>query len=169
MTNPQYWRMQMHPNTNNYSAYYAHQCIGKGFIGLDFANPAVGDLRIQENHDIASKQSEFIKFQSDMSSCDRVLIVSRNLPLVVVTVASNYQYNANAQSELGIWCRHYRCIKNPLYFSDYATKGQISDWMQYTMTSTIEMVKETTGTADLINKMLAWDVENDHQKYSLHS
>ena len=80
-----YWRMQLHPNEAENSAYYASQSIASGFIGLDFATD-VGDLLSEESQNILDTQRDYVDFAKLMQEGDKVLIIVHHFPFAVVTV-----------------------------------------------------------------------------------
>jgi len=132
-----YWRMQLHPDDSENAGYYANQSIAAGFIGLDFATD-VGDLLSDAQQDILSTQKDYINFARNMSIDDKVLIIVHHFPFAVVTASGDYNYIRRTEPELGVWFRHFRRIKDVVYFIDYQTNAR--SWEQYIMTDTISIL-----------------------------
>lgn len=134
-----YWRMQLHPDDSKNSGYYANQSIAAGFIGLDFATE-VGDLLSEENQAISTTQKNYVDFAKNMAIGDKVLIIVHHFPYAVVTVDGEYNYIRRTEPELGVWFRHFRRIKEVVYFSDFQTNAR--SWEQYIMTDTISILRD---------------------------
>ena len=146
-----YWRMQLHPDDGKNSAFYSNQSIAADFIGLDFATEA-GDLLAESQKDIFSSQKDYISFAKDMQVGDKVLIISHHFPVALVTIDGDYNYIRRVEPKLGVWFRHFRRIKDVVYYSDFKTNAK--DWDQYIMTDTISILKdENSKSYKLIQKM----------------
>lgn len=131
--------MQLHPNDADNSAFYANQSVAAGFIGLDFATE-VGDLLSDEQKNILAAQKDYVHFANNMEKGDKVLIIVHHFPFAVVTVDGDYNYIRKTEPELGVWFRHFRRIKDAIYFSDYKTNAK--SWEQYVMTDTISILND---------------------------
>ena len=134
-----YWRMQLHPNEPESAAYYASRSIAAGFIGLDFATE-VGDLLAEEHQNILDTQKDYLAFAKEMQTGDKVLIIVHHFPFAVVTVDGDYNYIRRTEPELGVWFRHFRRVKDVIYFADYNTNVRL--WEQYTMTDAISILRD---------------------------
>ncbi|MCP4706736.1 MAG: hypothetical protein GY865_19230 [candidate division Zixibacteria bacterium] len=146
-----YWRMQLHPDDGDNAAYYANQSIAAGFIGLGFATK-VGDLLSDAVHEITDTQKNYVQFAKKMDIGDKVLIIVHHYPFAVVTVDGEYNYIRNPEPELGVWFKHFRRIKKPIFFSDFKTNSK--SWEQYVMTDTISILKDKNSKSfKLIDKM----------------
>ena len=147
-----YWRMQLHPNEAEIAAYYASESLSAGFIGLDFATD-VGDLLAEEHQTILDIQKDYVAFAKDMQKEDKVLIIVHHFPFAVVTVAGDYNYIRRTEPELGVWFRHFRRIKDVIYFADYNTNAKL--WEQYIMTDTISILRDPNSKSyKLIEEMI---------------
>ena len=129
-----YWRMQLHPNEAESATFYASQSLSAGFIGLDFATD-VGDLLAEEHQNILNTQKDYVAFAKDMNKDDKVLIIVHHFPFAVATVEGDYNYIRRTEPELGVWFRHFRRVKDIVYFADFNTNAR--SWEQYIMTDTI--------------------------------
>ena len=134
-----YWRMQLHPNESESATFYASQSLSAGFIGLDFATD-VGDLLAEDHQNILTSQKDYLAFAKDMEIDDKVLIIVHHFPFAVVTVDGDYNYIRRTEPELGVWFRHFRRIKDIIYFADYHTN--VRTWEQYTMTDAISILRD---------------------------
>jgi len=134
-----YWRMQLHPNEAESAAYYTSQSIAAGFIGLDFATE-VGDLLAEEHQNILDTQKDYLAFAKEMQPGDKVLIILHHFPFAVVTVEGDYNYIRRTEPELGVWFRHFRRVRDVIYFADYITNAK--SWEQYTMTDAIAALRD---------------------------
>ena len=134
-----YWRMQLHPNEAESAAYYTSQSIAAGFIGLDFATE-VGDLLAEEHQNILDTQKDYLAFAKEMKTGDKVLIIVHHFPFAVVTVDGDYNYIRRTEPELGVWFRHFRRVRDVIYFADYITNAK--SWEQYTMTDAIAVLRD---------------------------
>lgn len=135
-----YWRMQLHPNEPENAMFYASQSLAAGFFGLDFATE-VGDLLAKEHQNILTSQKDYLAFAGEMMIGDKVLIIVHHFPFAVVTINGDYNYIRRIEPELGVWFRHFRRIKDAIYFADYCTNAK--SWEQYTMTDAISILKDT--------------------------
>ena len=153
-----YWRMQLHPDDAIYSAFYAYQSIGKGFIGLGFANN-VGDLLAIKSKDELGTQAEYLPFASEMKKGDVVLIMAHHNPIAVVKIKSDYNYIKNTIPELGFWFNHFRQIDTEvIYYADFMTNAK--NTQSLVMTNTIQKISADTQSAQLIQQMIDWEKEN---------
>ncbi len=132
-----YWRMQLHPDEAESSASYASQSIAAGFIGLDFATE-VGDLLAEKQQNIMATQKDYLAFAKEMQIGDKVLIIAHHFPFAVVTVDGEYNYIRRTDPNLGVWFRHFRRVKEVIYYADYNTNAR--SWEQYTMTDAISIL-----------------------------
>lgn len=139
-----YWRMQLHPNEPESAAYCASQSIAAGFIGLDFATD-VGDLLAEEHQDILGTQKDYLAFAKEMKIDDKVLIIVHHFPFAVVTVDGDYNYIRKTEPELGVWFRHFRRVKDVVYFADYNTNAK--SWEPYTMTDAISVLRDSSSNS----------------------
>lgn len=147
-----FWRMQLHPDDAENSGYYANQSIAAGFIGLDFATK-VGDLLSDSHQDILTTQKDYVDFAKNMGVGDKVLIIVHHFPFAVVTVDGEYNYIRKPEPELGVWFRHFRRIKDVIYFADYKTNAM--SWEQYIMTDTISILRDKNSKSyKLIKEIL---------------
>jgi len=141
--------MQLHPNEAESAAYYASESLSAGFIGLDFATD-VGDLLAEEHQ--TDRQKDFVAFAKDMQKGDKVLIIVHHFPFAVVTVDGDYNYIRRTEPELGVWFRHFRRVKDVIYFADYNTNAK--SWEQYIMTDTISLLRDPNSKSyKLIEEM----------------
>ena len=146
-----YWRMQLHPDDSKNSGFYSNQSIAAGFIGLDFATEA-GDLLAESQKNILSSQKDYMSFAKDMQIGDKVLIISHHFPVALVTIDGEYNYIRRAEPKLGVWFRHFRRIKDVVYYADFKTNAKA--WSQYIMTDTISVLKDKNSKSyKLIEKM----------------
>jgi hypothetical protein len=155
--------MQLHPGGDStWAMEYAVHSVGTGFIGLDFDltedGKVVGDLLADNNQKIPSGQEKFVDLAKKMAVGDKVLIIVHHCPFAVVTVAGEYNYIKKSEPELKIWFRHFRKIKNPIYFSDFAVGN--GKWLRSTeiqMPLTLQrLVSTDTLSYTLIQDMIAW-------------
>ena len=79
----------------------------------------------------------YVDFAKNMEIEDKVLIIVHHFPFAVVTVSGDYNYIRNTEPEIGVWFRHFRRIKYPVFYSDYFTNAR--SWEQYVMTDTISI------------------------------
>ena len=146
-----YWRMQLHPNDPDRAMHYTSRSLAAGFIGLDFIKE-VGDLNRAKYEQIPKKQKDYIAFCTEMKRGDKVLIIVHHFPFAVATVAGDYNYILRTEPELGIWFRHFRRVKDVMYFPDYRTNAK--SWEQYKMTDTISILKDPKSkSCHLIKEM----------------
>ena len=119
--------------------FYSHQSVAAGFIGLDFATDT-GDLLAEDHSEILSSQKDYVDFAQKMEVGDKVLVISHHFPLALVTVDSEYNYIRRTEPKIGVWFRHFRRIKDVVYYSDFKTNAK--SWDQYIMTDTISILKD---------------------------
>jgi hypothetical protein len=145
------WRMQLHPNDAESAASYASQSLAAGFIGLDFATD-IGDLLDNEHQDILDSQKDYVAFAKEMKKGDKVLVIVHHFPYAVCTVDGEYNYIRRTEPELGVWFRHFRRVKDVIYFADFNTNAK--SWEQYIMTDTISILRDKTSKSyKLIQEM----------------
>lgn len=154
-----YWRMQLHPSADSpWAMEYASQSIATGFIGLDFDGRSAGDLLSDTNQKIPAGQEIYVDFAKTMAKDDKVLIIVHHFPFAIVTVDGEYNYIRRAEPELGVWFRHFRRIKDPIYFSDFVVGNK--KWernTEITMPLTIQRLVNTDALSyTLIQDMIAW-------------
>jgi len=137
-----YWRMQLHPNEAESATYYASESLAAGFIGLDFATD-VGDLLSEGPQNILDTQKDYVSFAKEMEKGDKVLIIVHHFPFAMVTVDGDYNYIRRTEPELGVWFRHFRRVKDIIYFADYNTNAR--SWEQYIMTDTISILRDPSS------------------------
>lgn len=146
-----YWRMQLHPNDSSNAAAYAGQSLAANFIGLDFITD-VGDLLMDENQNIVSTQKDYRSFAKDMKEGDKVLIIAHHYPFAVATIDGDYNYIRKSVPEIGVWFKHFRRVRDVIYYSDYITNVQ--KWEKIIMTDTISILRtKTSKSYKLIEKM----------------
>jgi hypothetical protein len=153
--------MQLHPDDGRWAMEFASHSIARGFIGLDFDlkedGNVVGDLLADNNQKISSHQNDYVPFATEMDADDKVLIMVHNRPFAVVTVAGEYNYIRRTEPKLDVWFRHFRSIKDPIYFSDFVVgKGE---WLQenFVMPNTIQPLNNPDKISyRLIQEMITW-------------
>lgn len=147
----QYWRMQLHPSDPNYSMQYASKSLAAGFIGLDFKED-VGDLTRTTVDKLPDGQKDYIDFATSMKEGDKVLIIVHHFPFAVATIDSQYNYILRPETELGVWFRHFRRVKDIKYYADYITNAKT--WESLIMTDTISVLYDTSSKSyKLIEEM----------------
>lgn len=130
-----YWRMQLHPGNSRESTRCACESLAAGFIGLDFT-VRIGDLFVELKKNLPQTQKRYWQFAHKMAIDDWVLIMSHNLPLALCQVAGEYNYIRRPESELGVWFRHFRRVRNVSYFADDFPNDDY--WTGIVMTGTID-------------------------------
>lgn len=145
------WRMQLHPDAAPEAMKHAVESLAAGFIGLDFAED-VGDLnRVTRNQ--LTQQKPYLQFAHEMEVGDRVLVMVHHFPFALATVEGEYNYIRNVDSELGVWFRHFRRVRDVRYFADYTTDAH--SWPRITMTDTIcPLRRDDSASSQLIEEWL---------------
>ena len=138
---PQYWRMQLHPNDPDNSMLYTVQCLAHGFIGLDFGKETK-NLEIADISLLPPSEKRFVPFAKEMKSGDIVLIMSHNKPLALVKVIGEYVYIAGYRQS-SVWCHHYRPVKVLGYYADWG--GGTEYLKSIGKSSTIQKIEKQTG------------------------
>ena len=137
-----YWRMQLHPDDGSNAVRYAVESLGRGYIGLDFADPP-GELTNVRAEDIPQNQRDYLDFAHRMREGDFVLIVAHHHPFALVEVTGAYNYIREPELELRFWFRHFRRVKPVSYYADWVTNP--TTWQQTTMTDTISILNDTNS------------------------
>lgn len=146
-----YWRMQLHPDEARRAAFHTIQSISAGFVGLDFAT-AVGDLLSEEHQNVLTTQKDYLAFAKEMAIGDKVLIIIHHFPFAVVTVDGEYNFIRMTVPELGVWFRHFRKVRDVIYFADHNTNARL--WEPLTMTDAICILRDTDSKSyKLIEEM----------------
>lgn len=126
--------MQLHPNDPSRSVECAAKSLAAEFIGLDFIDDT-GDLLLTEPQSVVLGQRDYFAFANVMAVGDQVLIMAHHYPFALCTVASDYNYIKHTEKKLGIWFRHFRCVKNIRFYADKITNAH--NWQRITMIDTI--------------------------------
>lgn len=134
-----YWRMQLHPAAPGEATRHAVECLGAGFVGLDFAAD-VGDLTQASKDKLPEGQRDYLLFANEMTEGDQVLVIVHHYPFALARVASPYNYVRRVCPELGIWFRHFRRVDGVRFYPDFVTNAQ--KWEQLTMTDTISPLRD---------------------------
>ncbi|MCB2213521.1 hypothetical protein KQI52_15510 [bacterium] len=134
-----YWRMQLHPSDSQNAVEQTVSCLGKGYIGLDFEQD-IGDLLTTEKEIIKSTQQDYWYFAHSMKVGDHALIIAHHYPFALVEVVGEYNYIRDSETDLGIWCRHFRKVKLIGFYADYTTNAK--SWQQLIMTDTISILND---------------------------
>ena len=137
-----YWRMQLHPDDGSSAVRYTVDSLGRGYIGLDFADPP-GDLTNVRAEDIPQNQRDYWDFAHRMRVGDFVLVVAHHYPFALVKVTGAYNYIREPELELGFWFRHFRRVEPVGYYADRVTNPRT--WQQTIMTDTISILTDTNG------------------------
>lgn len=128
------WRMQLHPNAAPEAMRHAVESLAAGYIGLDFGSD-IGDLLQSPTGHLTQAEKTYLAFANEMVGGDRVLVVVHHFPFALATVDGPYNYIRECAPELGVWFRHFRKVRDVMYYADYVTNP--SNWPQTTMTNTI--------------------------------
>ena len=134
-----YWRMQLHPSEPGDAVQHCVESLAAGYIGLDFATD-VGDLMTTPQSVLPENQKDYLAFAHEMASGDRVLIIAHHFPFALTTVDGPYNFIREAVSELGVWFRHFRKVRNVRYYGDLITNAR--SWEAITMTDTISPLRD---------------------------
>ncbi len=139
-----YWRMQLHPDDSSKAMAHSVNSVAAGFIGLDFEKDP-GDLRFTDPATLPENQRGYIDLAKRMREGDKVLILVHHFPFALVTVASDYNYIARREPEIGVWFRHFRRIDKgqTKYYSDFIKDAR--KWEPITMTGTLFILDDTSG------------------------
>lgn len=135
-----YWRMQLHPDDSESAVAHTTRSLGRGYIGLDFAEPP-GDLTDVAAEDIPQTQRDYWDFAHTMREGDFVLVVAHHYPCALARVSGPYNYIREPDQELGVWFRHFRRVEVLGYYSDLVTNP--ARWEQTTMTDAISVLSDT--------------------------
>ena len=146
-----YWRMQLHPNQPEEAMAYAVKSLAAGFIGLDFRRDP-GNLLITARDKLPTNQRDYWDFAHRMQTGDKVLIIVHHFPFALATVAGDYTYITGAVPEIGVWFRHFRRVKDVLYYADCRTN--VRAWRQLRMTDTISILSDRDSASARL--MRAW-------------
>ena len=150
---PQYWRMQLHPNRSKHSMFYTVQCLANGIIGLDFGKETK-NLKIANTSILPRNEKRFVPFATEMKSNDIVLIMSHNKPLALVEVIGEYVYIAGYRQS-PVWCNHYRPAKVLSYYADW--RGGTEYLNDIGKSSTIQKINDQAGSFyRFVNKWRKW-------------
>jgi hypothetical protein len=151
-----FWRMQLHPDNASEAMRHAVKSLAADYVGLDFETE-VGDLtRItkEQMEQLAPGQKKYRAFADEMAEGDKVLIMVHNFPFALVTVDGDYNYIRKLAPEIGVWFRHFRKVKDVLYYSDYETNAR--NWKSIPMPETIAPLRDQNGdTYQLIEEWLS--------------
>ena len=83
-----------------------------------------------------------------------MLIIAHHYPFAVAEVSGDYNYVRNPVPRIGVWFRHFREVKNILYYGDHFTNA--SAWEQVRMTDTLSPLRrDDTKSFKLIEEMRA--------------
>ena len=137
-----YWRMQLHPGGSREAVKHAATSLSAGLIGLDFAED-IGDLLIADKSMLPQGQKDCWSFAHEMEVGDKVLIITHHFPLAVVTVDGGYNYIRQAVPEIGVWFRHFRRVRDILYYADRVTNAH--SWESIKMTDTISPLRSPSS------------------------
>jgi hypothetical protein len=84
---------------------------------------------------------------------DVVLIITHHYPFALATVAGRYNYIFRPDPYIG-WFRHFRPVKNVVYYFDFKTS--VRTWEKIIMTDTFSpLIDENTKSYRLIQEWLA--------------
>ena len=144
-TEPQFWRMQLHPECETLEERKdcTDLCL-KGpqpRIGLDFKDKSTGDLR---NVDPAkmSGQANYYAFYKPMDIGDVVLIFISSVPYALVRVTGEYEYGADPNPD-EVWCAHHRKVHLLAYIDEH--KDQLHSPDDLRTSAAIQRVEDKTG------------------------
>ena len=154
---PQYWRMQLHPNDSENSMFYTVQCLAHGYIGLDFGE-AMGDLKTEDISQLPPSEKLFVQIESPMKSGDIVLVMSHNKPVALVKVIGEYVFiNEYLKDHLKFpaWCSHFRPVQVLSYYADWAGEPELAK--KLIMSNTIQPIDKQDGLFyQLVDKWHKW-------------
>lgn len=134
-----YWRMQLHPGEPGKAMWHAATSLSSGFVGLDFEQD-LGDLSLSEAAELPSGQKDCIAFANEMQIGDTVLVIVHHFPLALATIDGPYNYIRDPVSEIGVWFRHFRRVRDISYYSDWITNA--NSWERLTMTDTLSPLRD---------------------------
>lgn len=129
-----YWRMQLHPCERTVAVHHTITSLAAGYIGLDFVTD-IGDLRLLRKEQLPDGQHDYWDFGHVMRKDDVVLIITHHFPFALARIAGPYNYISRAQPHLGVWFRHFRRVRDVVYYADMVTNAH--SWQQLKMTDTI--------------------------------
>lgn len=142
-----YWRMQLHPDDSTRAILHSTRSLGRGYIGLDFAEPP-GDLIHVDPASIPPSQRDYADFAHSMALNDLVLVVAHHYPHALARVIGNYNYIRSPDTELGVWFRHFRRVEVLSYYADYETNP--ANWKKTIMTDTISILRDQSGVSHTV-------------------
>ena len=149
-----YWRMQLHPSEPGEAVQHTIQSLAAGYIGLDFGSSDVGDLVRSSQSNLPDGQRDYWAFAHKMKVGDRVLIIVHHFPFALVSVAGKYNYIREKAPEIGVWFRHFRKVKDVMYYADLITNAH--SWQAIKMTDTISPLHDPSSKSyRLIEKWLS--------------
>jgi len=134
-----HWRMQLHPSEPGEAIGHSVESLASGYIGLDFVTD-VGDLMTTPQSALPENQKDYWAFAHEMASGDRVLIIAHHFPFALVTVDGPYNFIREPVTELGVWFRHFRKVKDVRYYADFITNAR--SWESITMVNTISPLRD---------------------------
>jgi hypothetical protein len=122
--NMTYWRMQLHPSESGKAVQHTIQSLAAGYIGLDFGSSNVGDLMRTSQSSLPEGQRDYWAFAHNMKIGDRVLIIAHHFPFALVRIAGPYNYIRAKAPEIGVWFKHFRQVKDVMYYADFVTNAR---------------------------------------------
>ncbi len=137
-----YWRMQLHPAEPGEAVQHCVRSLAAGYIGLDFGTD-VGDLMQTTQGRLPENQKDYWAFAHEMAVGDKVLVIAHHFPFALTTVAGDYNYIRSLATEIGVWFRHFRKVKDVHYYADLRT--DVRKWDQLTMTDTISPLRDPSS------------------------
>lgn len=150
-----YWRMQLHPDEPGEAMKYSVQSLAAGYIGLDFG-VEVGDMMMTTQAELPDNQKDYWAFAHEMEIGDRVLIFVHHFPFALATVNGDYNYIRTSAPEIGVWFRHFRAVRDVMYYGDYVTNAR--HWEPITMTDTISPLRDPSSKSYRL--LVAWEGAN---------
>jgi hypothetical protein len=113
-----YWNMQLHPATPDKALLCTVQSLSSSLVGLDFPQADVGDLSRPDCDRAMLRRADrvCIRFATEMSDGDRVLVFVHNFPFALCRVAGPYTYVQ--EPVLGLW-RHFRKVDDLRFLWDH--------------------------------------------------
>lgn len=147
-----YWRMQLHPSDPGFAVEHTITSLAAGFIGLDFGRD-VGNLLLLRKDQLPAGHQDYWDFAHKMRRGDVVLIVVHHFPFALAKVAGHYNYIRKPEPHIGVWFRHFRPVKEVMFYADWLTNAH--QWQQIPMTEAISRLNEETSKSyQLIRKWL---------------
>jgi hypothetical protein len=133
--------MQLHPDDSQNATRHTVEALGRGLIGLDFAND-LGDMRRIDPAAVKATERDFLDFASAMNAGDQVLVIVHNRPFALATVTSDYGYTTSPREFLGVWFRHYRRVDLPTIRYYFDKVVAVKEWEVITMTDAFAPLNE---------------------------